>query len=61
MLLKKGIMGFIGDTANEDSKFKEEDIDLILQKNSRTAKYSLVGGTYTISKVYSINYIIAFN
>ena len=49
-LLKKGILGLIEDNAPETRAFMEEDIEEILKKNSRIAKYSLINGTYTFSK-----------
>ena len=51
MLLKKGIIGFIDNDATKEQEFREDDIEQILQKNSRIAKYSLIGGSYNISKV----------
>lgn len=51
MLLKKGILGLVKE---EDDKatdaFFEENIDEILKKNTRVAKYSLINGTYSFSK-----------
>ena len=49
-LLKKGILGLIEESNLETKAFMEEDIDEILKKNSRIAKYSLINGTYTFSK-----------
>jgi hypothetical protein len=51
-LLKKGILGFIDDDKNKEQSFKEDNIEQILEKNSRIANYSLIGNSYTISKVY---------
>lgn len=51
ILLKKGILGFIDQDQSREQQFQEDDIEQILQKNSRIAKYSLVGGNYSISKV----------
>lgn len=50
MLLKKGILGLLEEGNQETKAFMEEDIDEILKKNSRIAKYSLINGTYTFSK-----------
>lgn len=50
ILLKKGILGLIEEGAQETRKFMEEDIEDILKKNSRIAKYSLINGTYSFSK-----------
>jgi hypothetical protein len=49
-LLKKGILGFIDDDKNKEQSFKEDNIEQILEKNSRIANYSLIGNSYTISK-----------
>ena len=49
-LLKKGILGFINDDDTGAKQFEEKDIDDILEKNTRIAKYSLINGTYTFSK-----------
>lgn len=43
-------MGFIEDDPSKEIQFKEDNIDTILAKNSRIAKYSFVKGNYTISK-----------
>lgn len=51
ILLKKGILGLIEENANTESQpFVDDDIDEILKKNSRIAKYSLINGSYTFSK-----------
>lgn len=52
ILLKKGILGLIEENANasESQPFVDDDIDEILKKNSRIAKYSLINGSYTFSK-----------
>lgn len=50
ILLKKGILGLIEENAGESRAFMEEDIEDILKKNSRIAKYSLINGTYSFSK-----------
>ena len=47
VLLKNGIIGLI---TNDNEDFYEQNIDEILKKNSRMAKYSLVNGSYTVSK-----------
>ncbi|CAD8066277.1 unnamed protein product [Paramecium sonneborni] len=49
VLLKNGIIGLISHNQNGDT-FQEKNIDEILEKNSRTAKYSLINGSYTVSK-----------
>ena len=49
-LLKKGILGFINDDEQAEQQFEDKDIDDILEKNTRIAKYSLINGTYTFSK-----------
>ncbi|CAD8088106.1 unnamed protein product [Paramecium sonneborni] len=49
VLLKNGIIGLISNNPNGDT-FQEKNIDEILEKNSRTAKYSLINGSYTVSK-----------
>ncbi|CAD8164733.1 unnamed protein product [Paramecium pentaurelia] len=49
VLLKNGIIGLISNNQNGDT-FQEKNIDEILEKNSRTAKYSLINSTYTVSK-----------
>lgn len=46
--MKNGIIGLIANNNNE--AFYEQNIDEILEKNSRQAKYSLINGTYTVSK-----------
>ena len=50
ILLKKGILGLIEDNDQQTQAFMEEDIEDILKKNSRIAKYSLINGTYSFSK-----------
>jgi len=51
MLLKKGILGLMNDEDEKDTTaFFEENIDEILKKNTRVAKYSLINGTYSFSK-----------
>jgi len=52
LLLKKGIVGLI-DKKMESEKsrvFKEEDIENILQQRTQMAKFSLIKGSYTLSK-----------
>lgn len=51
MLLKKGILGLLNDGQNlqESAAFVEENIEQILEKNSRIAQYSLINGTYKFS------------
>lgn len=48
MLLKKGILGFLDN--DDQNNFFEQNIDSILEKNSRIAKYSVIKGSYTVSK-----------
>ena len=51
MLLKKGILGLMNEEEdNKANAFFEENIEEILKKNTRVAKYSLINGTYTFSK-----------
>jgi len=50
ILLKKGILGLIEENCQQTKAFMEEDIEEILKKNSRIAKYSLINGTYSFSK-----------
>lgn len=51
-LLRKGILGLVNE--DEESKksheFFEDDIDSIIKKNSRIAKYSVINGSYSFSK-----------
>ena len=50
MLLKKGIVGLLDKDDEKQEAFMEENIEEILKKNSRVAKYSLINGTYSFSK-----------
>jgi len=53
LLLKKGILGFLQKEhghENPDAVLKETDIDEFLKNNSHIAKFSLINGTYTVSK-----------
>ena len=47
-LLKKGILGFIDDDEKKD--FFEGQVEEIIAKNSRIAKYSLINGSCSFSK-----------
>jgi hypothetical protein len=47
-LLKKGILGFLDGQENQD--FFDNDVDDIIAKNSRIAKYSLINGSCSFSK-----------
>ena len=50
-LLKKGILGLIvEENENEIENFFKDNIDTILEKNTRIAKYSLLSGAYSFSK-----------
>ena len=52
-LLKQGLIGFLKDGQEQEmeksEQFKNKDIDKILE-SSRTAKYSVLQGTYTFQK-----------
>ena len=55
LLLKRGILGLLDKDQNNDQSelqqsFFEDNIDQILEKNSRIAKYSLINSNFTISK-----------
>ena len=47
-LLKKGILGFLDNDENKD--FFEGEVEDIIAKNSRIAKYSLINGSCSFSK-----------
>ena len=47
-LLKKGILGFLED--GEEENFFDGNVDDIIAKNSRIAKYSLINGSCSFSK-----------
>lgn len=49
-LLKKGVLGLLDKDEEKREAFMEENIDEILKKNSRVAKYSLINGAYSFSK-----------
>lgn len=49
VLLKNGIIGLINKNEHAEAYY-EKNIEEILEKNSRTAKYSLINGSYTVSK-----------
>lgn len=48
ILLKKGILGFLDNKDNQD--FYEANVDDIIAKNSRIAKYSAINGSCTFEK-----------
>lgn len=47
-LLKKGILGFLDN--DENKNFFEGEVEDIIAKNSRIAKYSLINGSCSFSK-----------
>ena len=47
-LLKKGILGFLDN--DENNNFFEGEVEDIIAKNSRIAKYSLINGSCSFSK-----------
>ena len=50
-LLKKGILGFLQNPEHNDNEtFFEQNVDDIIQNNSRIAKYSLINGSCSFSK-----------
>ena len=49
-LLKKGILGFFEGDENKGQTFFEQNVDDIIQNNSRIAKYSLINGSCSFSK-----------
>ena len=46
--MKKGILGFLDNEENKD--FFEGEVEDIIAKNSRIAKYSLINGSCSFSK-----------
>ena len=50
ILLKKGILGFLQNGQGDNQTFFEQNVDEIIQKNSRIAKYSLINGSCSFSK-----------
>ena len=48
MLLKKGILGFL--EGQENQQFFEGNVDDIIAKNSRIAKYSMINGSCSFEK-----------
>ncbi|EGR27208.1 myb domain protein [Ichthyophthirius multifiliis] len=51
-LLKKGIIGLLNEEEEikKSNDFFQDDIEQILQKNSRIAQYSIINGNYTFQK-----------